>query len=221
MRHKGPCTIVPIGPVTTNISRPLSAPPTIRLIQRMIKARDARATQNKHIIIPETPNVAETAKMDANTKKLPAHTAPNILSSERRAHNVLKEAQKYGIAEWMTAQEEKRASKIPSKAVFNFPQSFRVTPNANIAGATRYWNDRLSTIQSYTVVCERKKDLQCAVRIQGDRNSGFRRRTPVVGGSAAVELYSSIRIYVPTSSDCVVIVSGTIQIHYSFCHVHL
>lgn len=145
---------------------PLSSSPIVRSIQLANQARDARANASQQIITPETLHVAETDQTDPNADGLtvtppPASRAP----SGRRAQNVLSKAQKHTIALWMIAQEDEGKTKIPSKAVSNFPQFFRGAPNANIARAVRYWKERRRTVENYKTAGKRNIDLyMCRAR---------------------------------------------------------
>lgn len=67
-----------------------------------------------------TENVTERAHVEENAEQPQVPTTSNSPLSRRRVQKVLTTAQKYKIANWMTFQEKKEASKIPSKAVPHF-----------------------------------------------------------------------------------------------------
>lgn len=150
---------------------PLSASPIVQSLNRARAAGSARQqTQTQTIASSGTPAV-NGDEITAQTPNQVQAAAP-ARTSGRRAQNVLTKNQKYKIALWMVEQESNDVSKIPSKAVREFPMLFRGAENANISRAMRYWKDRENIVSSYKPNGKMGNDLFMSRATK----SGLRRR---------------------------------------------
>lgn len=138
----------------------LSASPIVQCLQRAMQARNERQNcPNQSNSSAVVPGPSEAQNSAATTPSQSENASAERLKTGRRAQNVLTKAQKYQIAKWMLAREQEGMSKIPSKAVVEFPQFFRGATNANIKRAVRYWRDRHVIIHGYKDVGSRNNDL--------------------------------------------------------------
>lgn len=115
----------------------------VRSIDRAMAARASSQANQASRADLEFPQHESKEELGAHSSETGAENSGIIFtsSSGRRAQHVLSRAECFQIAHWMTARASENTGKIPSKALLEFPQFFRRTPNANVARALRYWRD--------------------------------------------------------------------------------